>query len=107
MNELENLRYRYWRKGFTSQHSVQAFKDWIGDLWQYSDIRHGDVKKGQGDIVIINLKPSPIETEISLFDYLSHTKDIDRIEKKGIYTNIYFGCKFFSEVIKEINNHAL
>lgn len=99
----KKLRYRHWRKGFVKQHSLSEIKSFIGSVYDYKQIKRGDVKKGEGDIVIIGLQ------ELDWLDfkeYISHTHSIDRVETKGIYTNIYFGHKFFNEMLNEINENT-
>lgn len=95
----EELRYLYWRRGWVPQHKISSIKESLEGIFSYSDIKLG--KKGQGDVVIVNLKPLQSYT---LQDYLGYTRDIDKIETVGIYTNIYWGRKYYTEMIKEINN---
>lgn len=99
--DLQKIREDWRRPGLVKQHSVKAVKEALDGLWTFTDIKHGDIKKGQGDIVIVNLKP--LQNEYSLIDYLGYTRFIDRVEVTGIYTNIYWGKEFFSENIKRIN----
>lgn len=92
---MNDLRYRYWRKNWVKQHNPTSISKALGTLYPHSKVIHG--KKGQGDVVIINLKDTK-----GLHKYLSYFYGIDRIEQIGIYTNVYFSTDFFSNVIKEI-----
>lgn len=102
MTTKNELRYKFWRKGWVAQHRPSRISQMLKDVFEFGQVRFGDIKKGQGDIVIINLKDE--NDFVSFKDYISHFLGIKKIEKEGIYTNIYFSDKFFVESIKEINS---
>jgi hypothetical protein len=98
---LDEVRYRMWRTESIAQHSVRGIENVLRNLYNYTSIKLGDIKKGEGDIVIIDLdeKSNPF---CPLKEYLSHTHHIGKIETKGIYTNIYWSDKFYQLTIEEI-----
>lgn len=121
----ETLRYLYWRREFVADHSIAGIKKKLEYFFDYEQIKHGDLKKGEGDIVIINLKsfPTPyilipkekslkrkmqtIEQPVTLEEYITWTSlDIAKIETKGIYTNLYFGKKILREAVNEITKQG-
>lgn len=69
-------------------------------MFSYSCIKFGNLEQGEGDVVIINLKP--LQEHISFKDYMNPTHAVERIETKGIYTNIFWARRFFQETVKEI-----
>lgn len=85
---------------FIQQHSITAIKKWLDGVFEYSSVKFGESKKGQGDIVVVNLK-GPDWLDIK--EYLEHTHLVDRIEVAGIYTNIFWSRNFFTLVINFIN----
>ena len=102
LREKEKLRYLFWRKGWVAQHKKENIGNWLDGSWSFSQSKQGNIKNGEGDIVLINLRKE-YNHNYDLKEYLLHCYDIDKIETKGIYTNIYFGNKFFNESLKEIN----
>lgn len=84
------------------QHSVERIKKFLDGVFSYSAVKHGDIKKGQGDVVIVNLKPS-YDHRIPFGDYFKHTHWVNKIETKGRYTNIFWNREFFTRTIKHIN----
>ena len=101
--EIEAIRYRFWLNGIIPQHDISAIKKNLEGMFTYSDIKLGNIKKNEGNIVIINLKPVE-EIDISFKDYFTYTHLVDRIETKGIYTNIYWSRKFYQHLINYICN---
>ena len=104
---MEKIREVFKRKGWVNQHSVQSFKDNFDSLgYTYSQIKHGDIKKGEGDIVIINLQEPDMSEEdiekIAMWEWLEYTRDIKEIKTIGRFTNVYFGDSFFEESLKNI-----
>ncbi len=93
----EQWRDIHWGEIIT-QHSVDSIKKSLDGIFLYTDVKHG--KNGQGDIVIINLKPTTIPFE----EYFNYTHWVDKIETKGIYTNIYWNREFFTRTTKYINS---
>ena len=91
---------KYWSE-IILQHHPKAIKKWLDGVFDYSSVKFGDIKKGQGDIVIINLKPH-YDHNISFVDYMAHTHFIDRIITEGIYTNIYWKREFFVKTTEYI-----
>lgn len=96
----QEARYLYWRKGIMERHSSQRISDNLRGVFEFSQVRPGNIYRNEGDIVIINLKEH-ILYSFTLKEYLDYFYLIDRIEIKGIYTNVYFSKRYFNEVIKE------
>lgn len=94
-------RYELWRNGWVKQHQPSRLKEWLKDVFEFSAIKYGETEKGQGDIVIVNLK-TPDCFDFDLKEYLKHTHNFERIETNGIYTNLYYGKKFYIEMLKSI-----
>lgn len=80
------------------QHQPGRIKMWLKDVFDFTDVKYGNIEKGEGDIVIINLKPS-YDHGISFSEYFRHTHWVDRIETKGIFTNIFWKDSFFRKSI--------
>lgn len=103
-DKIEEARYRFWLNGIIPQHNILAIKKNLEGIFTYSSIKFGEIKKGQGDIVIINLKAVPeLEGYINFEEYFIHTHLVDRLEIKGIFTNIYWSKEFFAKSIEYIN----
>ena len=86
---------------FIKQHSIEGIKEAMKELYTFSHIKHGDIKKGEGDIVIINLENVECN-DVKFEDYIGYCRDIESIKSEGRYTNIYYGGYFFNLVIKSI-----
>ena len=84
-------------------HSSKGIENWIKGIVDYTQIKSGDIKKGEGDVVVINLK-EPIDYLKELLEPIFY---IDRIETKGIFTNIYFERKVFTHILTIINRKVL
>lgn len=85
------------------QHSVESIKNALNGIFTFSQIKHGNIKKGEGDVVIINIKVNDeLKDHVTLENYLSYTRFIDRIETNGIYTNIFFGKELYNLMNKHI-----
>lgn len=101
--ELLQIRKDWRRPELVKQHTPESIKKSLEGIFTFTDIKFGDVKKGQGDVVIINCKVLPeLAEHINLKDYLSHTRFVDTIETNGIFTNIYWSKEFFKESLKYI-----
>lgn len=99
MKAIEKIKYLHWRKGFISQHSPECIAKSVKPFFSFSDVKYGNIKQNQGDVVIVNLQP--MQDFMTITEYLSHSRDIAQIDQEGIYTNIYFGRKYFNEVMLE------
>lgn len=84
-------------KDFIKQHTVKAVEAWLKGVFPYSQIRHGDISRGHGDIVIVNLGDNPF---VSFEEYMRHTHDIERIETVGRFTNIWWGSRVINDSIE-------
>lgn len=101
--ELLKIRKDWRRPELVRQHSPTSLKKSLEGMFTFTDLKYGDVKKGQGDIVIINCKVLPeLAEHVNLKDYLSHTRFVDRTEEVGIFTNIFWSKEFFAESLKDI-----
>lgn len=99
MNKPRNL----YRKEMINNHQPEEIKGMLSGLFTYTDIRKGNIKQKQGDIVIINLKNDPNAYEFGLKECLDPFLMIKDIKTDGIYTNIYFKPEYFALNIEEIN----
>lgn len=101
--EIEKLREDWRMPTFVAQHQPKGVERILNGICDFSQVKYGDVKKGEGDIVIINCKiKDELKEHINLKDYLTHYLLIEHIEEKGIFTNIYYSKEFFAESIKNI-----
>jgi len=80
------------------QHSVESVKKWIGQVFDFSQVKRGDFKKGQGDIVVINLGNGCVDFR----EYMEMSHMIKEIKTDGIYTNIFWSRDFFTMVTSHI-----
>ena len=96
---LAEIKYNWWRNGFVNQHKLREVEKWIGDCFSYKQIKLGNIKNGEGDIVVIGLGKNDY---IDFEEYMGYTHSVDRIETNGIYTNIYWSKKFFRFLLEEI-----
>lgn len=87
----------HWRKGFVEQHSPKRIARWLDGVFPYSQVKHGDLSKKQGDVVIVNLGENEY---VGLYEYLSHTLGDIHIETNGIYTNVFFSDKSLEELLR-------
>lgn len=99
---MQSLQYLFWRKGWILQHNPQDISEYLNGVFDYKQVKYGNIKKGEGDIVIIGLGKNEW---VSIEEYLKHCYGVDRIETSGIFTNVYFSKRFFIESIKHICNH--
>jgi hypothetical protein len=81
-------------------HNAQGIKRWITGYYTFSQVKRGDLKKNQGDVVIVNLNT---DNCIPLIEYLEPIFYIEKIEQEGIYTNIFFKREVFIKIIDLIN----
>ena len=105
MENIKTKQYKKWRaNGLVKQYSPENIGKHFTDFGAtFSQIKSGDIKKGEGDIVIINLKlPDDIQNVFFIFSSLSHFFDLQDISSNGIYTNITFGKEFYKEAISAI-----
>lgn len=86
-------------RDYLKQHTPDSISRWLSGVFDFSQIKWGNIKKGEGDVVIINLGTNP---HVSIEEYLAHTHSIGRIEQVGIYTNVYFSRDFFRKTIELI-----
>ena len=89
----------YIRFHWIRQHHPEGIAKSLKGLFNYKEIKEGKIGKNEGDIVIIGLEESGV---CSIEEYLGYLLAIDRIEKNGIYTNIFFSDLYFKSVIDEI-----
>lgn len=104
MNEIEKARYLFWRKGFIKNHNPRDMARLLDNVFDYSQVKFGDTKKGEGDIVIINVGTND---HVELEEYLSHFFGVGKIDTNGIYTNVLFSDEFFHDSLKEILNSTV
>lgn len=97
--KIDNIRYECWRNGFVKQHNLSEVKKYLNGVFSYKQIKLGNIKKGEGDIVIIGLGKNEF---IDFEEYISYTHSIKEIKTIGIYTNIYWSRDFFTLLIQEI-----
>lgn len=97
MNKLRDNKLR--DRGLFDQHSIESVKKSLCGIYTYSQIKWGAIKKGEGDIVIVNLKPVT-DGLPDIKTYLSHTRFVDRVETVGIFTNVYWSDEYFRLGIK-------
>ena len=90
------------RQEIIDQHSISSIKKFLDGVFDYTDIKLGEIKKNQGDVVIINLKNNPELPELDFKEYFTHTHWTDRIETLGIYTNIYWNKEFYKLLLERI-----
>ncbi len=95
----DEIKYLSWRKGFVKQHQLSKVKKIIEDVFDFKEIKFGDIKKRQGDVVLIGLKDNE---HVNFKEYMEYLFSIDRIETKGMYTNIFFGRKYYELMLDEI-----
>lgn len=101
--EFNEARYRLWLNGIIPQHSIYAIKKSLDGIFTYTSIKHGNINKGEGDVVIINLKwNTELAPYCSFEEYFMYTHLLDRIETKGIYTNIFWSPEFYALNVKYI-----
>lgn len=82
------------KKGWIEAHTPERLARWLDGVCTYTQVKWGVLKRGEGDIVVIN--PNFLIPEhISLEDYIKYIYGDVRIEQKGIYLNIFFSRKFF------------
>ena len=98
---MEKTRYLHWRRGWVEQHLPSRVAKMLDGVFPYTQVKFGNFKKGEGDIVIINLGNNE---KMTIEDYLGYMLGIDRIVRSGIYTNVHFSKKFFKESLAEIIN---
>lgn len=102
MQQQKNTWYKFRLKGLVEQHNPDRIAKNIKGVFPFKEVRYGNLKKGDGDIVIINLLDN--NEFVSFREFMDYFYFIDRVEKIGIYTNIYFSKKFFQTVISLIND---
>jgi hypothetical protein len=73
--------------------------DYLKEVFPHRQVLHG--KKNQGDIVIVGMEPNP---HLTLEEYLKPLFPVEKIETKGIYTNIYLGRDFHTEILKKVTS---
>lgn len=78
------------------QHTPSSIARWLNGVFPYTQVKWGNIKNGEGDVVVINLGKNDF---VSFEEYMRHTHSIDRIVQIGIYTNIYFTRKFFADSV--------
>lgn len=99
MNQLNEIRELWRRPGVLEQHSISGVTRLLkAGMYSFTSIKHGNINKKEGDIVIINCK----DGLISLSEHLNYFLFIDNIEIHGIYTNIYFSKEYFPMLIYRI-----
>jgi len=105
MENINTKEYKKWRaNGLIKQYKPENIGKHFTDFGAtFSQIKRGDIKKNEGDIVIINLKmPDDIQKVFFIFSSLNYFFDIANIYSNGIYTNITISRKFYEESIHAI-----
>ncbi len=101
MDNLTYIRQKFSIHNTVNSHTPERIKRNLKNIVEFTDIKFGNIHKNEGDIVVVNLKEIP-EVQISFKDYMNYFYMIDRIEQKGIYTNIYWKRELFTKTIQNI-----
>jgi len=99
----KDLRYEFWKLNTLGKCDTDRVAKWLDGMFTYKQVVNGDIKRGDGDIVIIGADSNEL---VSLDEYLRHVFPLDRVETKGIYTNMYFSREYFGLVIEDIIKRA-
>lgn len=102
--KIKKARKIFRANGLIKQYNAENIGKHFTDFGAtFSQIKRGDIKKGEGDFVIVNLKlPDDTQKLFFLFSSINYSYDFSNIETTGIYTNITVGSSFYEESIHAI-----
>lgn len=90
-------------KKLYDQYRPERIAKWLDGVFEYSQVKWGNVKRGHGDIVIVNpkLREGLATTGIELEPYIQHCWRCS-VKMDGRFANVHFDKQAFVDMLKEI-----